>query len=100
MKRRDFIMLLGGAAAMFPLAGRAQQPAVIGLLGSRFPIESAHLVAAFREGLRARIIEGQNLAIEQRWAEGIYEHLPALAAALVDRQVAAIFATGGARTGR
>jgi putative tryptophan/tyrosine transport system substrate-binding protein len=97
IQRREFITLLGGAAAS-PLAARAQQPAmpVIGFLGSRAPGESANVLAAFREGLReAGFVEGQNLAIAFRWAEGHYDRLPALAADLVSLRVAALFAAGG-----
>jgi putative tryptophan/tyrosine transport system substrate-binding protein len=97
MRRRELITLLGGAAAS-PLAARAQQPAmpVIGFLSSRAPGESANVLAAFREGLReAGFVEGQNLAIAFRWAEGHYDRLPALAADLVSLRVAALFAAGG-----
>jgi putative ABC transport system substrate-binding protein len=99
-KRRSFITLLGGAVA-WPLAARAQQSAmpVIGFLSSRSPGESAGVVAAFRQGLREiGFIEGRNLAIAFRWAEGRYDRLPALAAELVGLPVTLLFSAGGPPT--
>jgi putative ABC transport system substrate-binding protein len=90
-KRREFITLLGGVASAWPLAARAQQPATstIGFVSSRAPGESAGVVAAFRQGLgEAGFVEGQNLAIAFRWAEGRYDRLPALVAELVNLRVA------------
>ena len=97
MKRREFITALGGAAA-WPMVARAQQPTlpVVGLLSSRSPGEATASVAALRAGLaKGGYVEGQNVAIEYRWAEGHYDRLPALAVELTRRQVAVIVAMGG-----
>src|SRR6516162_5483979 len=97
IRRRELVLVLGGIAAAWPLAARAQQPTtpVIGVISGRSPDES-EAVVAFRQGLaEAGYVEGQNVQIAFRWAEGHYERLPMMAADLARRQVTAILATGG-----
>jgi putative ABC transport system substrate-binding protein len=96
--RRKFLAALGGAAVAWPLAARAQQPAmpVIGFMSSRSPEDSVHLLEAFRRGLKeGGFTEGENVAIEFRWARGDYSRLPTLATDLVSRRVNVISALGG-----
>ena len=96
MRRREFITLLGAAAA-WPLAARAQQSMpVIGFMSARSPEDSVHLLEAFRRGLKeGGFVEGQNVAIEFRWARGEYNRLPEMAADLVSRRVNVLTAVGG-----
>jgi putative tryptophan/tyrosine transport system substrate-binding protein len=98
VRRREFITGIVGSAAIWPLAARAQQPAmpVIGFMSGRAPEDSAHLVSAFRQGLaETGFVEGQTVTIEFRWADGDYDRLPALAADLVSRKVAVLVGVGG-----
>jgi len=99
IRRREFITLLGGAAVAWPLAVRAQQQStmpVVGILGGHTAAEWTPFVAAFNVGLKEiGFVEGQNVRIEYRWAEGHYDRLPALAADLVRSRVAVIAAVGG-----
>jgi putative ABC transport system substrate-binding protein len=97
MRRRKFLTLVSGTVAVWPLAGRAQQPAkpVVGFLHYASPESFSKVVEAFRDGLKeVGYVEGQNVTIEFRWAEGHYDQLPALAADLVRRQVTVIVAGG------
>ena len=94
MRRRNFLSMLGGAAA-WPLAARAQQPAILGFIHNASQSYFAPFVAPFRDGLKeGGYVEGRNVAIEYRWAEGHSDRLPALVADLLDHHVTAIFAGG------
>src|SRR4051812_42163352 len=99
MRRREFLGVIGGAAAAWPHAAGAQQPVVpvIGFLNSGSPGSYPHNVRKFHEGLReVGFVEGRNVAVEYRWAEDQADRLPAMAADLVRRQVTVIFANGPA----
>src|SRR5215813_14342520 len=100
LKRRQFITLLGGAAVAWPLAARAQKPTpVVGFLGSESAAKSADLLRFFHQGLgELGFVEGQNLAVEYRWADGHNDRLPALAADLVRRGLTVLVAGGGTPT--
>lgn len=96
MRRRDFIKVIGGAVATWPVMARAQQTPVIGFLNGQSPDNYSHLAAAFRRGLReAGFVDGQNAIIEYRWANGQDERLPMLAAELIERKVTVLVSSGG-----
>jgi putative ABC transport system substrate-binding protein len=96
MRRRDFLGIIGGAASWPILACAQQAMPVIGFMSGRSPEDAGHLAAAFRQGLGdGGFVEGQNIAIEYRWALGQYDRIPALAADLMNRRVAVLVGTGG-----
>jgi putative ABC transport system substrate-binding protein len=97
MRRREFIVGIGGAVAAWPLAAYTQQPALplVGFINAGSAEASARFVAAFRKGLgETRYVEGENVAVEYHWLEGQYDRLPALMADLVRRRVAVIVTPG------
>ena len=101
MRRRDFIRVIAGSAVVWPLAVQAQQRAfpVVGLLSSRSPAVDTPLIAVIRQGLNETgFVEGQNVALDYRWADGQYDQLAGLAADLVRQQVAVIVTIGGDTT--
>jgi putative tryptophan/tyrosine transport system substrate-binding protein len=101
MRRREFITLLGGSAAIWPLTGRAQQPPLVGFLNSASADTYRFNADSFRNGLaQAGFVDGQNVRIEERWADGSYEALPALAAELVAKGAVVIAATGDVASAR
>src|SRR5947209_15310127 len=98
MRRRDFIKVIAGSAAAWPIHARGQQSAlpVIGFMSGRSPVDSSYLAEAFRQGLRgAGYVEGDNISIEYRWANGDYDRLPGLASDLLRRKVLVLVAVGG-----
>ena len=103
MRRREFVVGIGAAAVMWPIAAQPQQQGptpVVGFLNSASRVPFAHLAAAFRKGLREEgFIEGENVVIEERWADGRYDRLPALAEDLAQRRNLVVAATGGAMSG-
>src|SRR5262245_32422939 len=102
MRRREFLRVAGGAAAIWPLVAHSQQPtATIGFLSARSRDESAHLLTAFRRGLAEQgFVDGQNATIEFRWADGHYDRLPQQAKELVSKPATVLVAVGGDMTAR
>ena len=100
-RRREFISLIGGAAAAWPLAARAQALPVIGFMSARSPEDTVQVLAAFHRGLGdGGFVDGRNVSVEYRWARGDYGRLPALAAELVQQRVIVLVATGGDASAR